>query len=175
MTFRKSKLIHNRPGWPPLNFREKCGNTMLLLPKPVLCRRSLNSLWQRRPAEEENRFLLLWEITVVCVLNLLSRGIILERGLVSALKANGLFDVILAKLHVWNCCLFASEARISRIEFVVLVELWKIRTLHELYSFVSIALFSSENEKSESEERFKRPLQALPSNVGFFAPLNSTG
>ena len=78
MTFRKSKLIHNRPGWPPQNFREKCGNTILLMEKPVLCRRSLNSLWERRPAEEENRFLLLWEITVVCVLNLVLRGIRLE-------------------------------------------------------------------------------------------------
>ena len=51
----------------------------------------------------------------------------------------------------------------------------KMKTLHQLYSFVSSALFSSENEKSESEERFKRPVQALPSNVGFFARLNSTG
>ena len=51
----------------------------------------------------------------------------------------------------------------------------KTKTLHQLYSFASIALFSSENEKSESEERLKRPVQALPSNVGFFARLNSTG
>ena len=51
----------------------------------------------------------------------------------------------------------------------------KMKTLPQLYSFVSSALFSSENEKSESEERFKRPVQALPSNVGFFARLNSTG
>ena len=58
MTFRKSKLIHNRPDWPPLNLRGKCGNTMLLLQKPVLCRRSLNSLWERRPTKEENCFLL---------------------------------------------------------------------------------------------------------------------
>ena len=39
-----------------------------------------------------------------------------------------------------------------------------MRTLNQLYSFVSSALFSSENERSESEERFKRPVQALPSN-----------
>ena len=51
----------------------------------------------------------------------------------------------------------------------------KMKTRHQLYSFVSSALFSSENEKSKSEERFKRPVQALPSNVGFFARLNSTG
>ena len=42
----------------------------------------------------------------------------------------------------------------------------KIRTHHQLYWFVSSALFSSENERSESEERFKRPVQALPSNPG---------
>ena len=41
-----------------------------------------------------------------------------------------------------------------------------MRTLNQLYSFASSALFSSENERSESEERFKRPVQALPSNPG---------
>ena len=52
----------------------------------------------------------------------------------------------------------------------------KMKTFPHLYSFVSRALFkfSSENKKSESEERFKRPAQALPSNVGL-ARLNSTG
>ena len=59
MTFRISKLIDNRLSWPARNFRGKRRNTMLLFPKPVLCRRSLNSLRKRRPAEEENRFLLL--------------------------------------------------------------------------------------------------------------------
>ena len=44
----------------------------------------------------------------------------------------------------------------------------KMKTLSQLYSFVSSALLSSENKKSESEERFKHPVQALPSNVGFF-------
>ena len=34
---------------------------------------------------------------------------------------------------------------------------------------------NSENEKSENEEGFKLPVQALPSNVRFFARLNSTG
>ena len=135
--------------------------------------------WTHSEKDDRQRkkicFLLLWEMTVVCVLNLVSRGSYWNEDLFQPSKQTGSFDVILAKLYVWNCCLFASEPRISRTEFVVLVELRKIRTLHELYSFVSSALFSSENEKSESEERFKRPLQALPSNVGFFAPLNSTG
>ena len=45
----------------------------------------------------------------------------------------------------------------------------KMKALPQLLSFVSSAFFSSENEKSESEERFKRPVQELPSNVGFFA------
>ena len=45
----------------------------------------------------------------------------------------------------------------------------KIRTLHQLYLFVSTALFSSENEKSESEDRFERVVHAEPSNVAFFA------
>ena len=51
----------------------------------------------------------------------------------------------------------------------------KMKTLFQLYSFVSSVLLSSKNEKSESEEGFKRPVQALPSNVGFFTRLNSTG
>ena len=41
-----------------------------------------------------------------------------------------------------------------------------MRTLHQLYSFVSSALFGSENEKSGSEEKFKRLVQVLPSNIG---------
>ena len=51
----------------------------------------------------------------------------------------------------------------------------KIRTLHQLYLFVSSALFinkaldSSENERSESEDRFERVVDAVPSNVAFFA------
>ena len=44
----------------------------------------------------------------------------------------------------------------------------KIRTLHQLYLFVSSALFSSENEKSESEDRFECVVHAVPSNVSFF-------
>ena len=50
----------------------------------------------------------------------------------------------------------------------------KIRTLHQLYLFVSSALFSSENETSESEDRLECVVHAVPSNVAFFACLNST-
>ena len=83
MTFRKSKLIYNRPqksGWPPLNFRRKFRNRMLLSQKirVISAIRSLNVLRKRRPAEMKNRFLLLWEIIVVCVSNLVLRGIRLE-------------------------------------------------------------------------------------------------
>ena len=46
----------------------------------------------------------------------------------------------------------------------------KMKTLHQLYSFVTSALFSSENRESESEV-----IKALSSNIGFFARLNSTG
>ena len=77
IVFQKSKLIDNRPSWPALNFCWKCRNTMLLSLKSVLCRRLLNSLRKRRPAEEEHHFLL-WETTVVCVWNLVLRGIILK-------------------------------------------------------------------------------------------------
>ena len=45
----------------------------------------------------------------------------------------------------------------------------KIRTLHQLYLFVSSALFSSENEESESEDKFQRVVHAEPSNIAFFA------
>ena len=45
----------------------------------------------------------------------------------------------------------------------------KIRTLHQLYLFVSSALFSSENETIESEDRLECVVHAVPSNVAFFA------
>ena len=51
---------------------------MLLLRKPMLCWGSLKSLRKRRMAEQENCFLLLWEITVICVSNVVLRGIRLE-------------------------------------------------------------------------------------------------
>ena len=92
-------------------------------------------------------------------------------------KQTGSFDVILAKLYVWKCwianrqeSIMGSCNRILRAEDqsdrVCSSIGRKIRTRHQLYWFVSSALFSSENEKSESEERFKRPVQALPSNPG---------
>ena len=92
-------------------------------------------------------------------------------------KQTGSFDVILAKLYVWKCwianrqeSIMGSCNRILRAEDQS-DRVWssigrKIRTHHQLYWFVSSALFSSENERSESEERFKRPVQALPSNPG---------
>ena len=92
-------------------------------------------------------------------------------------QQTGSFDVILAKLYVWKCwianrqeSIMGSCNRILRAEDqsdrVCSSIGRKIRTRHQLYWFVSSALFSSENERSESEERFKRPVQALPSNPG---------
>ena len=82
-------------------------------------------------------------------------------------KQTGSFDVILAKLYVWKCW-FANRILRAKDQSdrVCSSSGKKIRTLHQLYSFVSSVLFSSENERSESEERFKRPVQALPSNPG---------
>ena len=40
-----------------------------------------------------------------------------------------------------------------------------MKTLHQLNSFVSSALFNSENEKSERKERFKSPVLACVSSV----------
>ena len=43
----------------------------------------------------------------------------------------------------------------------------KIRTLHQLYLFVSNALFSSENGKSESENRFERVVHVASPQTSF--------
>ena len=82
-------------------------------------------------------------------------------------RREGSFDLVLAKR-----ILRAQDIKSDRVYSSCGR---KMKTLHQLYWFVTSALFNSENEKSESEERFKRPVQALPSNVGFFARLNSTG
>ena len=125
VTFRKWKLIDNRPSQPALTFRRRCRNMMLLSPKPVLCQRSLNSLRKRRLAEEENRSLLLWETTVICVSNLVLRGIILQPRTCSSPQRR--------PAHCLKCvanCTCQSvglpeeycKPRISWTEFVVLVE-----------------------------------------------------
>ena len=121
MTFRKTKLIDNRPSWHLLRQRVKFGS-------------------QGDQIGTDNLF--------------------------QPSKQTGSFDAILAKR------ILRAEDKSDRVCSSCGR---KMKTLHQLYSFVSSALFSSENEKSESEERFKRPVQALPSNVGFFARLNSTG
>ena len=61
MTLQKLKLIDNRPSWPAL-----AGNVET---RQNLCyvEQSLSSLRKRKPAKEENSSLLMWEITVVCV------------------------------------------------------------------------------------------------------------
>ena len=70
-------------------------------------------------------------------------------------------------------CLFVVVFFIFSTLVVDIQQVWK-----KFVDFTGISRTprnEKQNEKSESEERFKLPLQALPSNVGFFAPLNSTG
>ena len=68
---------------------------MLLSRKPALCRRSLKWLSKKKkePAEEEYRFLLLWEMTV---------DQIGTENFFQSLKQTGSFDVILA-FESWTC------------------------------------------------------------------------
>ena len=136
MTFQKSKLIDNRHSWPALNFRGKCRNTMLLSPNPVSCRQSLNSLQKRRPAEEENRFLLLWELTEcrLCV-KFGPRGDHTgTEGSFQLSKQAGSFDVILAKLYVWKCWIANSILRAEdKSDWVCSSCGRKIGSLHQLY------------------------------------------
>ena len=101
MTFRKSKLIDNRPSWHPLRLCVKFGS-------------------QGDQIGTENLF--------------------------QPSMQTGSFDVILAKR------ILRAEDKSDRVCSSCGR---KMKTLHQLYSFVSSALFSSENEKSESEERFK--------------------
>ena len=122
MTFRKTKLIDNRPSWHPLRLCDKFGSQ-----GDQIGTKKCFSLQSRR---------------------------------------GGSFDLVLAKR------ILRAEDKSDRVCSSCGR---KMKTLYQLYSFVSSALFSSENEKSESEERFKRLVQALPSNVSFFARLNSTG
>ena len=105
MTFRKSKLIDNRPSWHPLRLCVKFGS-------------------QGDQIGTENLF--------------------------QPSLQTGSFVVILAKriLH--------AEDKSDRVCSSCGK---KMKTLHQLYSFVSSALFSSENRESESEEWLKRCLQ----------------
>ena len=108
MTFRKSKLIDNRPSWHPLRLCVKFGS-------------------QGDQIGTENLF--------------------------QPSMQTGSFDVILAKriLHAED----KSDRVCSSCGRTM-------KVLHQLYSFVSSALFSSENRKSESEEWLKR---CLPTSV----------
>ena len=108
MTFRKSKLIDNRPSWHPLRLCVKFGS-------------------QGDQIGTENLF--------------------------QPSMQTGSFDVILAKR------ILRAEDKSDRVCSSCGR---KMKTLHQLYSFVSSALFSSENWESESEEWFKR---CLPTSV----------
>ena len=98
MTFRKSKLIDNRPSWHPLRLCVKFG-----------------SQWDQ--IGNENLF--------------------------QPSMQTGSFVVILAKR------ILRAEDKSDRVCSSCGR---KMETLHQLYSLVSSALFSSENRESESEE-----------------------
>ena len=103
MTFRKSKLIDNRPSWHPLRLCVKFGS-------------------QGDQIGTENLF--------------------------QPSMQTGLFDVILAKR------ILRAEDKSDRVCSSCGR---KMKTLHQLYSFVSSALFNSENRESEKvkETRIK--------------------
>ena len=108
MTFRKTKLIDNRPSWHPLRLCEKYG----------------------------------------------SQG---DQGISPQSRRGDSFDLDLAKR------ILRAEDKSDQVYSSCGR---KMKILHQLYSFVSSALFSYENEKSDSEERFKRSVQALhPTSV----------
>ena len=98
MTFRKTKLIDNRPSWHPFRQCVKFGS-------------------QEDQIGTENLF--------------------------QPSKQTGSFDVILEKR------ILQAEDKSDRVCSSCGR---KMKTLHQLYSFVSSALFSSENRESESEE-----------------------
>ena len=104
MTFRKLKLIDNRPSRPALNIFVGNETRCSFRQKPVLCRRSRSSLRKRKPAEEENRFLLLWETTVVCVVVHLKSNLDLRPVILQPREAEGLVWCYSGKA-VWNCWL----------------------------------------------------------------------
>ena len=85
----------------------------------------------------------------VCLTSLVFRGIrLVPRTCFSPQsRRGGLFDLVLAKR------ILRAEDKSHRICSPCGR---KMKTLHQLYSFVSSALFSSENEKSESDERDSR-------------------
>ena len=98
MTFRKSKLIDNRPSWHPLRLCVKFGS-------------------QEDQIGTENLF--------------------------QPSMQTGSFDVILAKRTL------RAEDKSDRVSSSCGR---KLKTLHQLYSFVSRVLFSSENRESERKE-----------------------
>ena len=91
---------------------------------------------------------------MVCVSSLVLRGIKLVPTTCFSPQSRrgGSFDLVLAKR------ILRAEDKSDRVYSSCGR---KMKTFPQLLSFVSSALFSSENEKSESEERFKRPATDL--------------
>ena len=123
MTFRKTKLIDNRPSWHPLRLCDKFGSQGDQI--------GTKNVFQ---PSKQTRGLVWW----------------------SSRKEN-----------------IAIEPRISRTQFVVLVE-------GKRKAFISCIRLRQApclvlKTRRVRVKRFKGPVQALPSNVRFFARLNSTG
>ena len=82
-------------------------------------------------------------------------------------KQAGSFDVILANLYVWKCWIANRILRAKdQSDRVCRSSGRKIRILHQLYSFVSSALFSCENGEEWKWRETQAPGWALPSNPG---------
>ena len=169
MTFRKLKLIDNRPSRPALNFRGKCRNTMLFSPKT----RVMSAIAELTPKKKtgRGRKSLSPSVRDNCRLCGCSFRVkfgsqarhIATENLFQPSKQKGSFGVILAKLCESvglpvKYCEDKSDRVCSSCGR-------KIRNLHQLFSFVSSALINSENEDIDSsEERFKRCLPTLVSS-----------
>ena len=167
MTFRKLKLIDNRPSRPALNFHGKCRNTMLFSPKT----RVMSVIAELTPEKKtgRGRKSLSPSLRGNCRLCGCSFKVkfgsqarhIGTENLFQPSKQKGSFGVILAKLCESvglpvKYCEHKSDRVCSSCGR-------KIRNLHQLFSFVSSALINSDNENSDSsEERFKG---CLPTSV----------
>ena len=167
MTFRKLKLIDNRPSRPALNFRGKCRNTMLFSPKT----RVMSAIAELTPKKKTVRGRKSLSPSVRDNFRLCGCSFKVKFGsqarhigtenLFQPSKQKGSFGVILAKLCESvglpvKYCEDKSDRVCSSCGR-------KIRNLHQLFSFVSSALINSDNEDIDSsEERFKR---CLPTSV----------
>ena len=155
MTFRKSKLIDNRPILA-LNFRRNVETHCSYCQNPMFCRWLLNSLLEEDQQRMKIAFSLGRDNCCLCV-KFGSQGFIIigTENLFQPSKQMGSFDVILVKLYVWkwwiaNRVLRAMD-RSDRVSSCFVEG--KSEPFIMCIRLCQRALFSSENEKSETEER----------------------